>query len=164
MDNLISYVSGTGGTCLNSTDPFYPGCYANTKHAQYQGLTLAGGERVSGVNLTGSLDLQDPRDLDTNKQLARRARRHASLGADTRVQDWKVGAEAQLVGTRWDDAANTVRLGGYSLFNLYASKALAREWTLLARIDNLTNKNYTTAYNYVTPGRTFYLGLKWQPQ
>ena len=59
---------------------------------------------------------------------------------------------------------NTNRLGGYGLVNLYASTTIAREWTLLARIDNLTDKDYQTARGYDTAGRTFYVGLKWTPR
>lgn len=162
IDNLIAYVSGPGA-CINGSDPSYPGCYGNTKRAQYQGLTLAGSQRVAGVNLSASLDLQNPRDLDTDKQLARRARRHANLSADTRVQDWTLGSEIQLSSSRWDDVANTKKMGGYGLVNLYASTAVTRDWTLLARIDNVADKHYETALNYITPGRTFYVGLKWLP-
>ena len=54
-------------------------------------------------------------------------------------------------------------LGGYALVNLYASTRLARDYTLLARIDNLGDKAYELARTYATPGRTFYVGLKWAP-
>ena len=102
------------------------GCYANTARAEYSGATLSAAHAVGGVNLTASLDLQNPRDLDTGKQLARRAKQHGTLGADTRVGSWLLGAEAQFSGQRFDDAANTSVLGGYSLLNLSASTPLAQ--------------------------------------
>ena len=55
-------------------------------------------------------------------------------------------------------------LGGYTLFNLYASTRLARDYTLLARIDNAADKNYETAGTYATGGRQLYIGLKWEPK
>lgn len=160
--NLINYVAGAGA-CANGVGK-YPGCYGNTGSAQYTGLTLAGATRLAGVALGASLDLQRPEDRITGKQLARRAQRMATLTADTRLEGWTVGGEVQLVGARYNDAANTQRLAGYGLVNLYASTALASDWTLLGRVDNLGDKDYQTALGYAMSGRTVYVGLKWAPQ
>ena len=107
--------------------------------------------------------MQNPKNLDNGKLLARRAKRHATFGADTVVAGWTLGAEVQASGRRFENAANTQVLGGYTLVNLYASTRIARDFTLLARVDNLGDKDYQVARNYNTPGRTFYLGLRWTP-
>jgi vitamin B12 transporter len=156
VKNLITY--STPGTC-----PSQWGCYANTARAQYEGVTFSAAHRMAGVNLRGSLDLQNHKDLETGKQLARRAKRHATVGADTRVADWLVGAEVQMSGRRFDTAANTAVLGGYTLVNLYASTQVAKDFTLIARVDNLSDKNYELARTYATAGRSLYVGLKWAP-
>lgn len=156
VKNLISF--GAPGPCES---PF--GCYYNTARAQYEGVTVSAAHRVGGVNLHGSLDFQDPKDLDTGKQLARRTRRHATFGADTTVAGWTLGGDVQASAKRYDDAANTKVLGGYTLVSLYASTRLARDYTLVARVDNLANKNYQLANGYATAGRAFYVGLKWAP-
>lgn len=158
LRNLITYVNGPGA-CAS---PF--GCYDSVARASYEGITVSGNYALGGVNLRASADLQNPRDLDSGKQLARRARRHATLGADTQLAGWRLGAEVQASGKRFDTVANTTELGGYALVNLSASTRMARDWTLLARIDNLADKDYQTARTYATEGRTFYLGLKWTPQ
>jgi len=160
VENLITFLSGTSCPAAQRL----LGCYGNTARAEYEGVTFAGGTRVANVALRGSLDLQDPRDAVTDKQLARRAKRHAVLGADTRFGDIDAGAEMQASASRWDNAANTTRLGGYTLFNLYASTRIARDYTLVARIDNLADKNYQLANTYATPGRVLYVGVKWAPQ
>jgi vitamin B12 transporter len=80
------------------------------------------------------------------------------------VADWTLGAEMQAVSHRWDNAANTTRLGGYGVVNLYASTTIAREWQLLARIDNVGDRDYQLAGTYPQPGRTFYVGLRWTPK
>ncbi len=157
ISNLISFVGS--GACSSAF-----GCYANTARAQYQGVTLAASHKLGSVQLHGSVDFQNPRDLDTGKLLARRSKRHATLGADTQVAGFTLGAEMQASGKRFDNAANTNALGGYSLFNLYASKEVARDFTLLARLDNLTDHDYQLARNYVPPGRSLYVGLKWTPR
>nr|WP_246483680.1 TonB-dependent receptor [Paenacidovorax monticola] len=156
VKNLISFAGA--GPCASTF-----GCYANTARAQYEGVTLAGSHRIGAVQLRGSIDLQNPKDLDTGKQLARRAKRHATFGADTRLAGWTLGAEVQASGRRYDTVANTNVLGGYTLVNLYASTRLARDYQLIARVDNLADKNYQLARTYATPGRTFFVGLKWAP-
>ena len=156
VTNLINFAAG--GTCGQAF-----GCYLNTGNAEYSGITLAGSYKLAGVQLHGSVDFQDPHDRDTGKQLARRAKRHATLGADTVLSGWTLGAEMQASGRRFDNAANTKVLGGYTLFNLVASTRIARDYTLLARIDNVADKNYETAGTYATGGRQLYIGLKWEP-
>lgn len=162
VTDLINYVSGEGA-CANGTGAF-PGCYGNTGKATLQGVTLAAGTRLGGANgvgLSGSLDLLNPTDDATGKQLARRAKRVAKLAADTRFAGWSVGTELQLHAMRFDNAANTNRLPGYGLLNLSATRALAPGWTLVARLDNLTDAAYQTARGFATAGRTAYVGLKW---
>ena len=55
-------------------------------------------------------------------------------------------------------------LGGYTLVNLYASTRVAQDYRLLARIDNVGDKDYQTARTYATGGRQLYIGLKWEPK
>ena len=160
VTNLISFVDASACSPLQTQ-----GCYANTR-AEYKGVTLAASHRLGPVQLRGSLDLQRPRDLDTGKQLARRAKHHGTFGADTVVAGWTLGAEVQASGRRYDydTVGNTYVLGGYTLVNLYASTRIARDYTLLARVDNVADKNYQLANTYATPGRTLFVGLKWAPQ
>ncbi|MFN9471143.1 TonB-dependent receptor domain-containing protein [Acidovorax sp.] len=156
VEDLI--VFGAAGPCPSSL-----GCYANVARAEYRGVTFAGSYRLGSVQLRGSLDLQNPRDLATGKMLARRAKRHGTLGADTQLAGWTVGAEVQASGRRFDNAANTLNRGGYALVNLYASTRIARDFTLVARLDNAADKQYELARTYATPGRVAYLGVKWAP-
>ena len=161
VTNLITF--GAPGPCAGVF-----GCYENAGRARLQGVTIAGAHRLGVVNLGGSLDLQQPRNTGTGKLLARRAQRSLKLQADTRVstgnQAWTLGAEWQVTSHRWDNAANTMRLGGYGLLNLYASTRIAGQWDLLARIDNLGGKSYQLAGGYPAPGRTFFVGLRWTPR
>jgi vitamin B12 transporter len=158
VSNLIVF-DGVARNCVSTS-----GCYANTARAEYEGLTLSAGHRIGSVTLRASADFQDPRDVDNDKQLARRARRHGTLGADWNVAGWTLGAEVQTSSMRYDDAANTRSLGGYTLLNLVASTKLTPSLTLVARLDNAGDKDYMLARMYATAGRTAYVGLKWSPQ
>ncbi|MBX9836433.1 MAG: TonB-dependent receptor [Burkholderiaceae bacterium] len=157
VTNLIAFAGG--GQCGAAF-----GCYVNTARAQYKGITLAGSHKLGSVQVRGSVDFQNPSDIVTDKLLARRAKRYATLGAEVPVAGWTLGAELQTAGQRFDDAKNTKPLGGYGLVNLSASKRIARSFTLLARVDNLADKAYEVARTYVPPGRALYIGLKWAPQ
>ena len=166
VSNLITFVSNQG-TCPNNTPPTTgasPGCYFNTAQAEYLGMTLSGRQRVGEVDVHASLDVQDPRDQTTGKMLIRRANHHATLGISTRVSGWSLGADTQLSGLRYDNAANTTVLPGYVLLNLHAQTRIAKDWTALMRVDNATDTAYQLANTYATPGRTLYVGLRWEPQ
>ena len=136
-------------------------CAYNVNEAQLEGVTLAAQGRIGGINLRGSLDWQDPKDLTTGRQLARRSKKHASFSADSSWGVLKTGAELQLSGERFDDAANRNRLGGYGLLNLYTSWQVTPDVSLLLRLDNVADKQYELARYYGTSGRTWFAGLRY---
>lgn len=154
VTDLINF--GAAGPCASAF-----GCYENAGQAQYDGVTLSGGHRSGALTLSGSADWHDPRNLDTGKQLARRARKSAKLAVDYRVGPASLGAEWQGVGNRYDNAANTLVLPGYGLVNLRSTFDLGQGLALEARIDNLGDKAYQTANTYAQPGRTAQVALRW---
>ncbi|MBA4175394.1 MAG: TonB-dependent receptor [Leptothrix sp. (in: Bacteria)] len=154
ISNLINF--GPPGPCVDSF-----GCYVNVGRAELKGVTLAGRTQWGAVALRGSIDWHDPRNADTDKVLARRAKKLATFGADTLLAGWTLGAEVQAAGARFDNATNTQRLGGYALLNLFASTTLMPGLALEARIDNLADKDYQLARTYATAGRNGQVTLRW---
>jgi vitamin B12 transporter len=154
VKDLIAF--GSAGPCASTF-----GCYENVGRVRYEGLTLAGHTRVAGVALHGSADWHDPRNLVTDKLLQRRARVLGTLGVDGQWQGWGLGLELQGAGGRYENTANTQRMGGYGLVNLRAERALVPGLALQARVDNLADKAYEVARTYATAGRTVTLGLRW---
>ena len=154
VTNLIAF--GAAGPCLNAF-----GCYVNVGRAQLEGLTLAGRTQLAGVSLRGSLDWHDPRNVDTDKVLQRRAKQLATFGAETVLAGWTLGTEVQAAGVRYENASNSQPLGGYALVNLFVSKTLMPGLALEARIDNLGDKQYELAQNYTTAGRNGQVTLRW---
>ena len=142
-----------------ATHPY--GCAYNVDRAVLTGITVGGSTKMAAFTVRGSFDLQDPRDETTDKLLTRRSRQHATLGADYGQAALKGGAELILSGKRFDNGANTSVLGGYGLLNLYATYDVARDWTVLARWNNVTDKNYELAKNYGTAGSTVFVGLRY---
>jgi vitamin B12 transporter len=136
----------------------------NVQRARIDGWTLGYAGRLGATTVRADMELLEPRNLDTGRQLQRRARRQLTLGADHAVGAWRFGGSLLAVGDRYDDTANRRRLGGYTTLDVYADWQLDKDWNLQAKINNLTDKQYETAFGYNQPGRAFYLTLRWQPK
>lgn len=108
-----------------------------------------------------TLDLQRPRDDSTGKRLIRRADEQFKAHLSYAGGAWNLGGEWQLVGLRYEDTANTQRLGGYGLVNLVADYRLDREWVLFARANNLFDKRYETAKDYAVAGSSLFVGVRY---
>ncbi|RZL86959.1 MAG: TonB-dependent receptor, partial [Variovorax sp.] len=107
------------------------------------------------------LTVQDPVNSITGALLARRADTLFNLGASHGVGPWNFGADLRFTGERPDGAR---MLGGYTRVDASASYAVSRHVKLLARVDNLTDKDATTAYGYRMPGRSVFVGANWSLQ
>lgn len=148
-------------------------CPVNVGEARITGATVEAGWQIDASwKLGGNLTVQSPRNEDTDKLLSRRGRRHGTLHLDYAQGPFRAGLEVVGNSERYNNAANTKRMGGYALVNLTASHALHRDWRLEARADNVLDKDYVLAYTgnspasapYGTPGASLFLGLRWQPQ
>jgi vitamin B12 transporter len=137
------------------------GCAYNVNRATLAGLSVGLRTRVGPVELNGSFDLQDPQDDTTGKQLVRRAKRHANLGAEYSSGAWVAGAALHLSGQRFDDTANRNTLGGYGLLNLFASYRFAPDWSAVVRWNNATDKQYQLARTYATAGSQAFIGVRY---
>jgi vitamin B12 transporter len=67
-----------------------------------------------------------------------------------------------MVGHRIDFLADnqSVRLAPYARLDALARYRINETFSVFARAENLTNAHYQTVYNYGTPGRSGYLGVK----
>lgn len=157
VTNLITF--SVPGPCVSAF-----GCYANTARAKMDGVTLAARHAVGPVALRASLDVQEPRDLDTDKLLARRARQHGTLGADLDLAGWRLGAEILASGSRFSSPGEFQPLPGYATLNLSASTRVGSDWQVFARLDNAANHRYQLINTYATPGRTVFVGVNWAPK
>jgi len=134
----------------------------NVANATLEGVTLELEARAGDTLVRASVDWQRPEDDATGNLLPRRARRHASLAA---MQSWgplNLSAELVASSARFDDAANTRRMGGYATLNLIAEYALGRGWTLLARVSNVLDKRYELAADYNTPRANAFAGVRYR--
>ncbi len=136
----------------------------NVSKATLEGVSLGYSGHAGAWSGGVSVDLQRPRDDDTDKHLARRADRQMFSHLSRTFGDWRLGGEWQLVGQRYDDAANRVKLGGYGLVNLFAEYRLQKDWVFFARGNNIFDKYYETVNNYGVPGANAFFGIRYAPR
>jgi len=137
----------------------------NLPRVEIDGVTLAYEGRWAGLDLSVSLDQTDPKNATVGnanygKQLARRAKQALRLGADWQAGAWSAGATAAAFSHRFDDAANTSRLGGCGTLDLRAEWALSRELKLGLKLNNVGDKAYETVLGYNQPGREGFVTLR----
>lgn len=137
------------------------GCAYNVNHVTLEGLTLSANHRLGAFVVGATADIQDPKDDTTGKSLARRARQHGTATVEYSYGPLVTGVEWQVSGKRFDDAANRNRLGGYGLLNLFTTYQLARDWSVLVRVNNATSKEYSVARYYNVPGATVFAGIRY---
>jgi vitamin B12 transporter len=84
----------------------------------------------------------------------------ASLGVSLPWGAWLFGANVNYTGERPDTAFNPM-LAAYAVTNVTVRYALSPEVALTARIDNLFDRSYQTAWGYNQPGIGAYAGIVW---
>jgi vitamin B12 transporter len=137
----------------------------NIDKATIRGITLTAEQDYGNTTLRASADFMNPRDDTSGDQLIQRAKRVFVVGAEHRINAFKVGAEYQYTGKRydttWDDAGQPFRssLGGYSLVNLTAAYDFSKNAGVQVRWNNVLNKNYSSIYGYNTPGSNVFVNL-----
>jgi vitamin B12 transporter len=152
----------------------FGGTQINLRKVTIEGLTFAASQRWDNLELNGSADIQSPRDDKTDNLLVRRANRHGKLGVAYTWQDWRWGAEVVASSARYNDPANEFRLGGYALVNLTGQYKINADWNILARVNNVLDKDYVlssikssfgpTDPDYNTPGANLFVNIRYEPQ
>ena len=95
--------------------------------------------------------------------LPRRARLSSRLELGHQWTSARLTARLNTVGPRFEDLANTQRLGGYLTLDLLGSWAPARQWSVEAKIANVSGRHYETAEFYPQDGRTEWITLRYHP-
>ena len=125
-------------------------------------MTYAGS--IGHWQINASIDIMDPRDATTRKKLPRRADEQANFSLSYATGPLNDGTEVQAVGTRFDNATNTRRMKGYALVNLFGHYQITPDLRLEARINNLFDEQYETAWAYAQPRLSAFIGLRYNPK
>jgi vitamin B12 transporter len=117
-----------------------------------------------GVGYTGL----DPRnrdgDFNDGNFLPRRARQSGRVDVNYGNDDFSFGTTVNVAGSRYDDLANTTRLGSYTLVDFVGQVHFAADWSIEGRIANAFDEDYETASFYHQDGRTYFVTLRYQPR
>lgn len=159
--NRLSDLLVNTAKCPVQLDTHKNGCAYNVNRATLEGISLGARTRMGDLDMSGSLDLQDPRDDTTGKNLQRRAKRHAKFAVEYNAGNMIAGVGLQLSGKRFDDLANRTTLPGYGLVNLFASYRFAPDWSAVLRLNNAADKQYELARYYATAGRQVFAGIRY---
>ena len=136
----------------------------NVARAMLSGWTLAYDSQLGDFKLSGSIDLQDPENTDTNKVLRYRARQIAKIALSRNFGAFNIGGEILGSGQRYNDANNTQELAGYGIVNLMATYRFAADWSVFARANNIFDKSYTLVNDFSTPGANLFVGIRYSPK
>ena len=147
---------------------FDPATFApvNINTARLTGLEGQVQTQFAAYDIGGTLTLQDPRQTsgaNRGKLLNRRATESMRIEVARQFGDWRVASSLYAEGRRFDDLANTGRLGGYGLLDVRAEYRVARDWLAQGHIANLLDRKYETARFFNQPGRGLYFTLSYQP-
>lgn len=153
----------------------FTGICTNRPFGTYDNVGLArarGAEFAVTMRPTDSLSLQvthgyvDSRNraagtANFDRRLPRRPENATSLLVDYR---WPFGLETGFtltnVSASFENAANTLRLPGYTLGDIRAMMPLGKNLELTARIENLFDESYETALNFGQMPRAGYVGVR----
>jgi vitamin B12 transporter len=137
----------------------------NIDLARIRGVEASGAVSVDRWRLGVKATWLDPENrtpgADYGNVLPRRVERTGRIDGDYLASRWSAGVSLIAEGERYDDAANTLRLGGYGTVDLRAEWRVGAAWCVQARIANLFDKSYETVAFYPQAGRAAYLTVRY---
>ena len=163
--DLISFFDCTTPSPLCATEPF--GYYANIARSLAHGMELDTSFKVTGqLSITANYTWTHTEDVSPGSSTYGNElpRRPADAGNADVTYVWpfrlSTAVAMRYSGPSFDDAANTIRLGGYVLLDLRTSYPINDHLEMYARVENLTDRHYEVAYQYGTLGRSAYIGAR----
>jgi len=109
---------------------------------------------------TGAKD-ETPGGTNQGKYLIYRPKHTGGASLNIKpLEKLNVNLNTQYVGKRYRNTSNTAEMPSYTLVNLAASYEVTQWLQVFGRVDNLTDKNYQSIYQYGEPGIGIYGGIK----
>lgn len=164
-NELIDFFDCFTPAPLCSTEPF--GYYANIARSKAHGVELDSSFKATDqLTITANYTLTDTEDVSPGSSTYGNElpRRPADSANATVSYVWPVQLSTDIAvrysAPSFDDAANQIRLGGYVLVDFRTSLPINDHLQIYARVENLTDRHYETAYEYGTLGRSAYIGAR----
>ncbi len=156
IEDLIEFVT-------LSYDPF-AGENRNVSEARIDGLEASYEYDAAPWQVRIEAIHQDPRNLENDEVLLRRARDSVTLAAQRTFGPVALGLDVLAAGERKDFGwPQPVTLAGYVLANLTARWQVTRAVAITGRIENLLDEQYELAHTFNTPDRGLYVAVSYAP-
>ncbi|KQM26385.1 MULTISPECIES: TonB-dependent receptor plug domain-containing protein [unclassified Sphingomonas] len=164
--DLIAFIScPANGTGICADRPF--GTYDNIQRAEAKGLEFALKLKpVEAFTVAAAYTWLDAENRSVGtanfgRKLARRPANSMTVNADYRwAFGLSTGATVTMIGDSFDNASNARRLDGYVLTDLRAAFPVTERVEVYGRVENLFDERYQTIFQYGTPGRAAYGGVR----
>ena len=139
--------------------------------AVLRGATLSGEVRQGDTRYHVSYDYADPRSYSSNPasndlRLVRIAQNIWQARVSHAMRDVNVFAEVKVSSSREDaKVAGSGReiLPEYATLNLGTSWKFSKDLSVLARLNNVSDAQYSLANGFTMPGRNLFVSLAWNP-
>jgi vitamin B12 transporter len=138
----------------------------NISRAQVDGFELTYTGKLMGFDLRASATAQNPWDTVNQVQLQRVAKRFGSLGVGRSWGAWRFGVDWRSSGDRRDflvtSSTTPTTLASYHVFDLTASYAIDKRWTVAARVENAFDQKYQLAQGFNTAPTGVFVSLSYR--
>ncbi len=131
----------------------------NIGKAQIEGIEAEIGTEIQGWRPKLTMNLLHPENKLTGGRLPRRADKTVAFDLSKSFADIDVGAAVIAQGSRFDDMANKIPVGGFVTVDLRSAYHFNKNWMLSAKLNNLLDKNYQTVSGYNTADRNFFISI-----
>ncbi|WP_299184701.1 TonB-dependent receptor [uncultured Psychrobacter sp.] len=119
----------------------------NIDAAELSGYSFTSDWQLSNVLFGGQYtrtDAEERSGVNKGKQLVYRPEHTGLVYVGYQALDFDIRAEAEYVGKTYNVADNSTFIDDYTLFNISGNYYINPNLTLTSRVENLTNKDYTT--------------------
>lgn len=149
---LTGFYSRVDDLINNAYDPSIGKYQAvNIDAAKLAGYSFTSDWQLSHVLFGGQYtytDAEERSGTNEGKQLVYRPKHTGLLYVGYQASDFDVRAEAEYVGKSYNVPDNSTFIDDYTLFNISGNYYINPNVTLTSRVENLTNKDYTTNESY----------------
>ncbi|MDT8371911.1 MAG: TonB-dependent receptor [Gammaproteobacteria bacterium] len=139
----------------------------NISDAEIRGVEFEVSTRLSGIDLNSQISLMNAEDksggVNDGNVLPRRAEQTFTFNASKSFGKFSLASKLFVSGKRYDDAANTRRLGGFTTVDVIGAYQLTSDTSLRLKISNLFDKQYETVSGFNTDGTNLLLSINYQP-
>ncbi len=158
--NQIAFINCIALTGICAGRPF--GTYDNVARTRAQGLETSLMLRpVDALSVRFNYTYTDAKNRANGLALIRRPKHSINASFD---YDWafglQTGAGITHISDSFDNAANTRQLNGYVLVDLRAAYPVTEAVEFFGRVENLFDDHYETSFQYGTPRRAAYVGIR----